>query len=258
MTKSIITFSIGLLALLIVPSAQAKMSNDILLPNEQTGRYAQWRWGTPIPATRPEVVDAVNRENARRQQEAEAWARSPHNPENQDPEIRRMGNSARVDFYNTRGEAYHDARNFAKAISYYDKAIQTCLSIINGHILPRCATPYNNRGLSKELSGDSTGAMADYSEAIRIKRSATNSYNRGTLRRDLQDFAGALDDLNAAIALESKAKYYDSRAQVKQKLNDLSGAIQDYRKAAQMYRQEGDNESYQAVVKDLMAMNATP
>jgi tetratricopeptide (TPR) repeat protein len=257
MTKPIITFSIGLLALLIVPSAQAKMLNDIL-PNEQTGRYAQWRWGTPIPATRPEVVDAINRENARRQQEAEAWARSPHNPENQDPEIRGMGNSARVDFYNTRGEAYHDARNFAKAISYYDKAIQTCLSIDNRYILPRCSTPYNNRALSKELSGDSTGAMADYSESIRIQRDATTYYNRGTLRRDLQDFAGALDDLNAAISMGSKAKYYDSRAQVKYKMNDLSGAIQDYRKAAQMYRQEGDNERYQAVVKDLRAMNATP
>jgi tetratricopeptide (TPR) repeat protein len=242
------TLSLGcLLALLSSPSAQSLMSDrsSQLTQLSSNNLHAQYR----------DVIE----EQRRRRREEEAWDRDPRNPLNQDPEIRRMDNFERIVFYNARGLAYHRAKDFARAISYYDKAIQTCLSITAGYsILPHCANPYNNRGLSKELSSDFTGAMADYNEAIRIDKNANKYHNRAMLKRDLRDFVGALDDANAAISMESKAEYYDTRAQVKQKLNDLSGAVQDYRKAAQMYRQAGDNEGYQAVVKDLRAMNATP
>jgi tetratricopeptide (TPR) repeat protein len=216
MTKSIITFSIGLLALLIVPSAQAKMLND-MLPNEQAGRYAQWRWGTPIPATRPEVVDAINRENARRQQEAEAWARSPHNPENQDPEIRGLGRIDRYFFYYDRGLKRREQNDLAGALSDYNKAI---------YFYADDSFAYNGRGVVKDKLNDLSGALADYNRAIELERGRrpTQLYNRGLL---------------------------------KQRLNDREGAIQDLRRAAKLYKEQGKAEDYQDALNQLQKMNAT-
>jgi tetratricopeptide (TPR) repeat protein len=217
MLKSI-TLSIGLLALLIVPSAQAKMSNDIL-SHEQTRHYAQWRWGTPIPTTRPEVVDAINRDNARRQQEAEAWAKDPRNIENQDPEIRGLSSTARFRFYSDRGFAKNERGDYAGALSDYNKAV----------LFGRYSSGlYNNRGLVKYNLNDLSGALEDYNLSIQLERisveRATIFYNRGLL---------------------------------KQRLNDREGAIQDLRQAAELYKEQGKTEDYQDALNQLQKMNVT-
>jgi tetratricopeptide (TPR) repeat protein len=217
MLKSI-TLSIGLLALLIVPSAQAKMSNDIL-PHEQTRHYAQWRWGTPIPTTRPEVVDAINRDNARRQQEAEAWARNPQNPENQDPEIRGLGRFDRYLFYFDRGYGKYEKNDLQGAMSDYNKAV---------YYYPDGALVYNNRGVLKRKLNDLPGALEDYNlserlETVRIRK-ADVLYNRGILKIIM---------------------------------NNRVGAIQDLRQAARWYQQEGQTQSYQEALTYLRQINAT-
>jgi tetratricopeptide (TPR) repeat protein len=233
--------------------SQAASAKTIQLNHQAPKKLQAQIRGTP----RPEVIDAARRYYEQQQREAEAWDRDPQNPLNQDPEIRQMDNSARVNFYDARGTEYRDKGDFARAISYYSKAIQTCVSI-SYYTLSYCSTPYNNRGVVKELSRDFIGAMADYDKSIRIERDAITYNNRGILKQNLQDFAGALDDLNAAISLGSDAGYYNTRAHIKLKLNDRDGAIQDYRKSAQMYRQAGNSRSYQTVVNNLKAINATP
>jgi tetratricopeptide (TPR) repeat protein len=219
MMKFILLF-LGLFALLIDPRAEAKMSNGVL-PDRQTRRelHAQWRWGTPIPTTRPEVIDAINRDSARRQREAEAWARDPQNPVNQDPEIRTMIGDEVFLFYQRRGYETYDQKDFAKSVAYFDKAIRLC---------DICATLYASRGLSKRHRNDLTGAMADYNFSIKLERTyvnnATTFYNRGILKKIL---------------------------------NDREGAIQDLREAAKLYRQKGKTEDYQDALNQLQKMNAT-
>jgi tetratricopeptide (TPR) repeat protein len=215
-----ILLSLGLFALLIVPRAEAKMSNDVF-PDRQTRRelHAQWRWGTPIPTTRPEVVDAINRENTRRQQEAEAWARSPHNLENQDPEIRGLGRFDRYSFYVSRGKEKYDKNDFQGAMSDYNKAV---------YCYPDHSQVYNNRGVLKAKLNDFPGALEDCNLADRlaIRRipKADISYNRGIL---------------------------------KIRMNDRAGAIQDLRQAARWYQQEGETQYYQEAVNELRLINAT-
>jgi tetratricopeptide (TPR) repeat protein len=218
------------LTFLIAPAAQSVMSNanhQFKQPQLFTNnRHAQWRWGTPIPATRPEVIDAINRDSARRQREAEAWARDPQNPVNQDPEIRTMIGDEVFLFYQRRGYTYqkrgyetYDQKDFAKSVAYFDKAIRLC---------DICATLYASRGLSKYNLNDLTGAMADYNFSIKLERTyvdnAQTFYNRGML---------------------------------KQFTNDREGAIQDLREAAKLFRQKGKTEKYQNALNQLQKMNAT-
>jgi tetratricopeptide (TPR) repeat protein len=211
-----------LLTLLISPNAKST-SFDVSIKSERSrsvNYYSQWRWGTPIPAPRPEIQDAVTRDNVRRQREAEAWARDPQNPVNQDPEIRTMRIDETLIFYQRRGYERYDQKDFVKSVSYFDKAIKIC---------DICAHLYAARGLSKKRLNDFTGAMADYNLAIRLERTRVDSadtfFNRGVL---------------------------------KQVLNDREGAIQDLREAAKLYKQKGGNpEYYQNTINQLQKMNAT-
>jgi tetratricopeptide (TPR) repeat protein len=210
-----------LLVLVVAPRGQSTMPNVNTQSEQlrQRNYYTQWRWGTPIPAPRPEIQDAVNRDNARRQREAEAWAKDPQNPVNQDPEIRTMRGDEVLIFYQRRGYATYDQGDFAKSVAYFDKAIRLC---------DICATLYASRGLSKYNLNDLTGAMADYNFSIKLERTyvdnATTFYNRGML---------------------------------KQFLDDREGAIQDLREAAKLYRQKGKTERYQNALNQLQKMNAT-
>jgi tetratricopeptide (TPR) repeat protein len=218
----LIYFVLGLSStLLIAPNAQSMMSNTIIQSEQQSPKdiYAQWRWGTPIPATRPEVIDAINRDNVRRQQEAEAWARSPDNPENQDPEIRTMGAVERMVFYEKRGYERYNQKDFTKSLLYFERAIKIC---------DICGYLYAGRGLAKYSLNDFTGAMADYNIAIRAE---------GT-------------------RIDNATTFYN-RAVLKKVLNDREGAIQDFREAAKLYKQGGKIEYYQNSLNQLQKMNAT-
>jgi tetratricopeptide (TPR) repeat protein len=244
-----ISFSIGLFTLLITQGAQATISNGISRSQQITKRhYAQWRWGTPIPTTRPEVVDAINRDNARRQQEAEAWARSPHNPENQDPEIRGLNNSARHKFYGERGLMKLEQGDYARAISYFNKAV--AINRFSSGV-------YHNRGLAKRKLNDLSGALADYNLAISLKESAESYAQRGFVKDSLNDLQGALEDYNKAISMELDPVTYFNRAYTKRRVNDRAGAIQDFREAARLFKQQGKTEDYQDTLNQLQKMNAT-
>jgi tetratricopeptide (TPR) repeat protein len=194
---------------------QAASARTIQLDNQAPKKLQAQIRGTP----RPEVIDAARRYYEQQQREAEAWARSPHNLENQDPEIRGLGRFDRYLFYFNRGKEKHDKNDFQGAMSDYNKAI---------YCYPDHSQVYNNRGVLKEKFNDFAGALEDYNLAERLVvgrgTKATILYNRGTL---------------------------------KIRMNDRAGAIQDLRQAARWYQQEGKTQYYQETLNELRSINAT-
>jgi tetratricopeptide (TPR) repeat protein len=238
-------FSFGwLLFISVASNAQSAMISQEARIQQRLPEnlYAQRRMPVPNPA----IQDAA----IRRQRELEDWDRDPRNPRNQDPELRTMPRAEdQIAFYNKRALEFLDKKDFPKALSYVNRALELC------HI---CYWSYTNRASIKHASRDFTGAMADFDLSLRIRKSATAYHNRGYLKRDMNDLAGALDDFNRAIAMEATSVSYIQRARTKHRMNDRAGAIQDYRQAAKMYEQQRDTAMYQITVNELKAMNATP
>jgi tetratricopeptide (TPR) repeat protein len=174
-----------------------------------------------IPGTpRPEVIDAARRYYEQQQREAEAWARNPQNPENQDPEIRGLDRIERYFFYAKRGREKDEKNDFTGALSDYNKAI---------YFYPDDTLVYHFRGVVKTRLNDLSGALADYNMSIKLERTpverAMTFYGRGLL----------------------KQRY----------LNDREGGIQDLREAAKLFNRKGDTVHYQEVLDHLRKMNAT-
>ncbi|MCF8371103.1 MAG: tetratricopeptide repeat protein [Bacteroidales bacterium] len=95
---------------------------------------------------------------------------------------------------------------------------------------------WNNRGNLKYDAGDLQGAMADYSETIKIQDRHPEAYmNRGTVKHDLNDFQGSLADYNKAIEIDpNHAKSYYGRGGTYLAMNQFKAAIQDYDKAIEL------------------------
>ena len=67
---------------------------------------------------------------------------------------------------------------------------------------PEDAIAFNNGGKARHVQGDLEGAIADYSEAIRLDPDDADSfYNRGVTRRDQGDLDAAMRDLHQAVRL---------------------------------------------------------
>jgi tetratricopeptide (TPR) repeat protein len=238
---------VWLLTISVASSAQSAMISQgaRIQHRSPENLYVQRRMPTPNPA----VQDAIMRDSARRQREAEAWDRDPRNPLNQDPELRTLKTALElVNFYEKRAVENFNKKDFARALSYIDRAINVCNV---------CAGLYAIRGETKHALLDLTGAMVDFDLSIRLRKVASTYHNRGYLKRDMNDLAGAIDDFSTSIAMKPDPTSYLQRARTKQKLNDQAGAIQDYRQAARMYEQKGNTELYQVTVNELKAMNAT-
>lgn len=92
------------------------------------------------------------------------------------------------------------------------------------------ATAYFNRAVTRYDLGDLSGAIADYTEVLRIDPSddvACN--NRGLARYDLGDHPGALADFSQAIAINPKnIRAFCNRGLLYGEMGDRLRAIEDY------------------------------
>jgi tetratricopeptide (TPR) repeat protein len=109
------------------------------------------------------------------------------------------------------------------------------------------------RASAKHDRKDYEGAIADYTQAIRINPNYAEAYNnRGWVRNRAGDFQGAIADLNQVIRINpNDANAYFSRGLARSDLGDKQGVIADCQKAAQLAHVQGDTQFYQFAIANL-------
>ncbi len=98
------------------------------------------------------------------------------------------------------------------------------------------AETYLDRGNDKYESGDYKGAIADYTQAIRLKPNYAEAYyKRGIAKEDLGQYLAAIADYDNAIRLKpNHTNAYVSRGVVKAGLGQYPAAIADYDNAIRL------------------------
>jgi tetratricopeptide (TPR) repeat protein len=96
--------------------------------------------------------------------------------------------------------------------------------------------PIYNSAYSKFKLGDYNGAIADYSNAIRINpKSDYAYYNRGNAKAYQKNYDDAVADYDKAVELNStNIDYYNSRGGAKDALEDYAGALADFSKVIKL------------------------
>jgi tetratricopeptide (TPR) repeat protein len=154
--------------------------------------------------------------------------------------------------YINRGVVKKKLNDFTGAMADYNQALA---------LNPKQAKAYNNRGnLKAEKLQDLPGALADYNQAIKLYPQYGEAYNnRGNVKEELNDLPGALADFNQAIILNpTAARTYGVRGLLKAyKLNDRAGGIKDLRRAAQLFRQQGQTNYLELAISELQKLGAT-
>ena len=94
---------------------------------------------------------------------------------------------------------------------------------------------YLDQGRVKARSGDSKGAVADFTQALAIDPKSSAAYNeRATIREEKGDLDGAIADYTQALAVDPQmAAAYNGRGNAKASKNDFDGAIADFSQAIQ-------------------------
>jgi Flp pilus assembly protein TadD len=113
----------------------------------------------------------------------------------------------------------------------------------------------NDRGFARQMQGDIAGAIADYTLAIaHDQRYAEAVYNRGTAHHGRGDLAAALADYTQAIALDpTDPRYPNNRGLVRSALGDPVGARADFQRALEIA--EPDWEGRSVIEKNLAGLD---
>jgi Flp pilus assembly protein TadD len=100
-------------------------------------------------------------------------------------------------------------------------------------IKPKLSGLYYNRGNAKYELGDKQGAIADYNDSIKLNPNDADAYyNRGNTNRAIKNDKAAIFDYNKSIDIDPKlAIAYTNRGNAKSNINDDINAIYDYDKA---------------------------
>ena len=142
--------------------------------------------------------------------------------------------------------------NISPAVSAQSSAL-----IVQRTIVQNPAEDLFNSALKKSEAGDIEGAIADYTEAIRLNPNYPQAHNKlGIIRaRNLKDYPAAKADFDRAIEINPNHGHaYYNRARVREFLEDKPGAIADYNKAAELYEKDGNTKDYQDAIKHLQML----
>jgi len=132
------------------------------------------------------------------------------------------------------------AKDWDKAITAFRKAAQ-----LEAHYAPNLASALQQRATVYVSQKKFREAIADYSEALRIKSDDPDVYERrGYAEMQLKDYEKALYDYNQAIRLSpQEAKYYQVRALIYQNTLDFKAALADTEKTLQLDPNNADAQA---------------
>jgi tetratricopeptide (TPR) repeat protein len=114
---------------------------------------------------------------------------------------------------------------------------------------PNLIEAYNDRGTAYSILGENAKAIADFNEAIRLKPNDPEAYyNRGVTYRELKDYPNAIADFSQSIRLSPKdAVSYFNRGVIYQRLSDNQNAIADFQKAVDLFQQQGRTQEAKGI-----------
>ena len=118
-------------------------------------------------------------------------------------------------------------------------------------IAPRDDVAYNNRGLARYDKNDRYGAMADFEQAVQHNPENFIAYcNRGFIRSELGDKMGAIEDYTFALqANPDFATAYFYRGLARTRLQNKLGAIQDYTEVIRLNPQDAIAHFYRGLAR---------
>jgi serine/threonine protein kinase len=140
--------------------------------------------------------------------------------------------------YNYRGDAFYRLGDYQKAQADSSRAIA---------LNPQDANAYYDRGFARFGLGKYPQAIADYTQAIKLNSQNPYAYyGRGLARVKVQDYQAATRDFSQAIAMNSNyGLAYYHRGLVYTQLRKRKEALIDLKKAAKLFQEQGDKDSYQ-------------
>ncbi|MGB3292328.1 MAG: DnaJ domain-containing protein [Phormidesmis sp.] len=169
------------------------------------------------------LIDRVQRQQYDRSQQGHG-ARLPANP--QTP----------TDFY-IRGVGHSFSRRYRAALRDYTQAIA---------LDHQFAEAYLRRAEVRYWLEDDSGVLTDCQQSIALSPTDADAYYyQGLARYRLNYVQSAIAAFTEAIACDPEdARYYYRRGLAHQDLNDLNEAAKDLRRAARLYREQGDMTKY--------------
>ena len=132
------------------------------------------------------------------------------------------------------------AKDWDKAITAFRKAAQ-----LEEHYAPNLASALQQRATVYVSQKKFQEAIADYSEALKIKSDEADIYERRAYAEmQLKDYDKALNDYNQAIKLSpEEAKYYQVRALIYQNKGNFKAALADTEKTLKLDPTNADAQS---------------
>ncbi|PSB26536.1 tetratricopeptide repeat protein [Stenomitos frigidus] len=141
---------------------------------------------------------------------------------------------------------------FNRAATRYDLgdrsgAIADYTDVIRIH--PDDDVAYNNRGLARYDQNDRAGAVADFEQAVHHNPENFIAYcNRGFVRSEQGDKMGAIEDYTLAIQINPDfATAYFYRGLARTRLQNKLGAIQDYTEVIRLNPQDATAHFYRGL-----------
>ncbi len=138
-----------------------------------------------------------------------------------------------------------EQEDYAGAIADYTEFLNT-YPVNKAFPVEHRVEAYSNRGFSRAMLDDLTGAIKDFDRAIELDPNSADAYNaRGNVNAMAGKPAQSIRDFNRAIRCNRNfADAYYNRAIGRHDLGDRSGAKVDFHQAAKLFQQQKDLGGY--------------